>query len=171
MDTNLEYATVIDWSPAWSTGAPCPQVFSKGHKTYLMYYVEEPNPSWDGSYTRMIDPSSESVYTMAVVEFLHPHSHRFGIVNDEAAEGHPLYGKGLEVYAAHKIENSSWIAELKAIHKVHPYFSELKWLKYNHYLLFFHDEIFETIASDYKIQLYKSTFREIAIMIAEFLNL
>jgi hypothetical protein len=45
-----------------------------------------------------------------------PNSHRFGIVNDEAANGRPLCGKGLEVYAAHKIENSSWIAELKAKH-------------------------------------------------------
>jgi hypothetical protein len=170
MDTTLERATVIDWSPAWSAGTPFPQVFSNGHETYLMYYVEESDPEWDGSYTTLINPSSESIYTLAVVEFIHPHSHRFGIVNDEAAEGHPLYEKGMKVYAAHKIENSSWITELKAIHKVHPYFSELKWSKYNHYLLFFHDEIFEIIATDYRIQLYKSAFKDLAIRISEFLN-
>jgi len=170
MDTNLEHAIVINWSPAWSGGAPCPHVFSNGHKTYLMYYVEEPDLNWDGSYTTMIDPSSESIYPLAVVEFVHPQSHRFGIVNDEAIGGHHLYGSGLEVYAAHKVENSSWISELKAIHKVHPYYSELKWLKYNHYLLFFHDEIFEIIAADYRIHLYKSTFKELSLRICGLLN-
>src|ERR1700736_434013 len=146
MYTHQEHALVIDWSPAWSGGAPCPQVFSNGHKTYLMYHVEESDPNWDGSNITMVDPSSESVHPMAAVEFINPDSHRFGIVNDEAIKGHHLYGKGLEVYAAHRIENSSWMAELKTIHKVHPYYSESRWSKYIHYLFFFHDEIFEIIA-------------------------
>ena len=128
MDTKLEHAVVIDWSPAWSGGAPCPQVFSNGHKTYLMYYIEESDPKWDGSYLTMIDPSSKSVYPMALVEFINPNSHRFGIVNDEAISGHHLYRKGLKVYAAHKVVNSSWLAELKTIHKVHP--SQLKSVSY-----------------------------------------
>lgn len=170
MHNNQEHATVIDWSPSWSAGAPCPQVFSNGHKTYLMYYLEESDSNWDGSYVTMIDPSSDSVYPLAVVEFIHPDSHRFGIVNDEAIQGHHLYRKGLEVYAAHKIVNSSWLDELKAIHMVHPLYSELRWSKYNHYLLFFHDEIFEIIATDYRIHLYKSTFKELSIRICELLN-
>lgn len=48
MDTALKHATVIDWIPPWSAGAPCPQVFSNGHETYSMYYVEESDPNWDG---------------------------------------------------------------------------------------------------------------------------
>jgi hypothetical protein len=35
MDTSKEYAREIEWEPAWSTGAPCPQIFSNGHETYF----------------------------------------------------------------------------------------------------------------------------------------
>lgn len=170
INTTQEHARVIKWSPAWDFGAPCPQVFTNGLKTFLIYMISEPDPNWDGSYTTQINPSSDTTYPLALVEFVYAHSHRFGIVNDEAAGGHPLYDKGLEVYAAHIIENSAWILELKQIHKIHPYYSELKWLKLNHYLLFFHDDIFEVVAHDYKIELHKSTFKDLAIEVARRLN-
>lgn len=105
-----------------------------------------------------------------VITFKRTNSHRFGIVNDEAASGHPLYDKGLEVYRAHIIENSSWIEELKQIHKVHPRYSNDHWKGGKHYLLFFHDEIFEIIAVDYKIEVSNSTLKELAIEIAVRLN-
>ena len=154
IDTSREFAKVIAWTPTWSTGAPCPQVFSNGHETYLSYYTDE------------VDNA------LVLVTFFKSLSHRFGIVNDEAADGHPLYDKGLETYRAHIIENSSWIKEHKQIHKVHPRYSENHWADYKHFLLFFHDEIFEIIFSgDYKGETFNSTRKEIAIETANRLNL
>jgi hypothetical protein len=167
---NEEFAREIEWIPKWSSGAPCPQVLSNGNKTFLIYYIDEPDPGWDGTYSTMISPGSETSYLLALVEFKFVQSYRFGIVNDEAAGGHPLYGKGLEFYAAHIIENSSWKNELQQIHKAHPYYSELRWLKYSHYLLFFHDNMFEIIAHDHKIEVFKSTFTDLCIEVAKRLN-
>jgi hypothetical protein len=163
-DTSKEYAREIEWTPSWNIGTPLPQVFSNGHKTFLTYLINTPDPNWDGSYTTMIDNRSDETFSLALITFIRPNSHRFGIVNDEAANGHPLYKKGLQVYAAHIIENSSWIEELKTIHKVHPYYSD------KHFLLFFHDEIFEIIAENYEIEIINSTFTELAIEIAKRLN-
>lgn len=168
--TSNESARVIEWTPQWSTGAPLPQVFSNGHQTYLTYFIDTPDPNWDGTYTTLVDNNSDTVFPIAIVTFIRPNSHRFGIVNNEAANGHPLYEKGLETYRAHIIENSSWIEELKSIHKVHAYYSEKHWVDYKHFLLFFHDEIFEIIAKDYKIDLVKSTFKNVAIEVAKRLN-
>lgn len=170
IDITKEYARVIEWTPAWSCGAPLPQVFSNGHETYLTYFIETPDSNWDGSYTTLIDNKSDTTYQLALVTFSRANSHRFGIVNDEAADGHPLYNKGLQVYAAHIIENSSWIEELKQIHKVHPRYSDKHWADDKHFLLFFHDEIFEVVAKDYKIEVFNSTFKDLAIEIAERLN-
>lgn len=170
IDLTKEYAREIEWIPEWSYGAPLPQIFSNGHKTYLTYFIDTPDPNWDGSYTTMVDNKSDNIFPLAIVTFIRPNSHRFGIVNDEAADGHPLYEKGLRVYSAHIIENSTWIEELKAIHKVHPYYSDKHWTNYKHFLLFFHDEIFEIIAEGYKIETYRSTFRDIAIEIVKRLN-
>jgi hypothetical protein len=153
INTLSEFARVIEWTPEWSTGAPCPQVFSNGHETYLSYYTDEEEN------------------TCVLVTFLRSLSHRFGIVNDEAADGHPLYEKGLETYRAHIIENSKWINEHKEIHKVHPRYSEEHWKDHKHFLLFFHDEIFEVIFSgDYKIEKLNSTMSEIAVEVARRLN-
>jgi hypothetical protein len=161
IDKTKEYARVIDWTPNWDTGAPMPQVFSNGHKTFLIYLLNEPDPKWNGTYVTMIDNTSDSNYPLALVEFIRPDTHRFGIVNDEAGIGHPLYGKGLEFYSAHIIENSTWKDELKTIHKVHPYFNNNMWTDKKHFLLFFHDEMFEIIAQDFKIEIYKTTFLDL----------
>jgi hypothetical protein len=157
-----EFARVIEWNPKWSTGAPMPQVFSNGQKTYLIYLINEPDPNWDGTYTTMIDQTSETMYPLALVEF-YGSTFRFGIANDEVFNGLPLWGKGLEFYAAHIIENSSWIAEVKNINKVHPGFSEAAWKDQTHFALLFHDEIFEIIASGYKVEILQATFEQAAI--------
>jgi hypothetical protein len=154
IDNLNEFARVFEWKPAWSSGAPCPQVFSNGHETYLSYYTDE------------------EVDTIVLVTFFKSLSHRFGIVNDEAADGHPLHEKGLETYRAHIIENSRWIEEHKQIHKVHPRYSDKDWVDYKHFLFFFHDEIFEVIFSgDYKIEAFDSTMKEIALETARRLTL
>ena len=111
IDTSSEFARVIDWKPQWSVGAPLPQIFSNGYQTYLTYFIDTRDPNWDGSYTTLIDNKSGISFPIAIVTFIRPNSHRFGIVNDEAANGHPLYDKGLDVYRAHIIENSTWIEE------------------------------------------------------------
>lgn len=170
IDKTKEYAKVIDWKPGWDIGAPMPQIFSNGYKTYLIYMIREPDPNWDGTYVTMIDTTSETIYPLALVEFIRPFTHRFGTVNDEAGHGHPLYSKGLEFYSAHIVENSTWIDALKTMHKVHPYFNENTWTARKHFLLFFHDEMFEIIAQDFKIETYETTFLDLATEVIKRMN-
>ena len=146
-----EYAVEIDGFPQWSTGAPLPHVFANTGIAYLIYLTDENDFA-------------------IIISFTGCNSHRFGIVNDEAADGHHLYEKGLQVYSAHVIENSKWIEELKTIHKVHPRFSEKHWIDYKHYLLFFHDEIFEVVATNFKIEKTNLTLKEAAIKVAGLLE-
>lgn len=164
-----EFAKVIEWNPKWDLGAPMPQVFSNGHKTFLIYLINEPDPNWDGTYVNMIDSTSETKYPLALVEF-NGSTFRFGIANDEVFSGLPLWKNGLESYSAHIIENSTWINELKNINKVHPYYNENKWKDEKHFTLLFHDEIFEVIATDYKVEIFKTTFAKLATEVAIRMN-
>jgi hypothetical protein len=153
IDISNEFARVIEWKPEWSIGAPSPHVFSNGRETYLYYSTDE------GENASVLVTFSECL------------SHRFGIVNDEAANGHPLYKRGLETCRAHIIENSKWIAEHKLIHRAHPHYSDDQWRDYKHFLLFFHDEVFEIIFSgDHKIERLNSTMKEMAIEVVKRLN-
>jgi len=78
-----------------------------------------------------------------------------------------MTGGGLSGYAAHIIENSSW---LKEIHRVHEYFKESDWKDKKHFALLFHDEIFEVIATSYKIEVFKTTFRNLAMEASRRMN-
>ena len=164
-----EFARVIDWDPKWDTGAPTPQVFSNGHKTFLIYLISEPDPNWDGTYVTEIDNTSDTEYPLALVEFS-GHTFRFGIANDEVFDGLPLWKKGLKFYSAHIIENSTWINEIKRINKVHPHYNENMWTNRKHFALLFHDEIFEVIAEGYKIETHKLTFEQLGQEVVSRMN-
>lgn len=159
-----EFAKVISWTPKWDAGAPMPQVFSNGLKTYLIYLVDQGVED-----LTEIDNTTEILQELALVEFS-GHTFRFGIANDEVFSGLTLWKKGLEFYSAHLIENSNWISELKTINKVHPYYKEDKWKDQKHYMLLFHDEILEVIATDYKTETFNTTFGQLALEVAKRMN-
>ncbi|MBS1507052.1 MAG: hypothetical protein JSS79_10440 [Bacteroidetes bacterium] len=144
----------IDWTPKWDGGAPMPQVFSNGHRVFLIYMVA----NWDEESIKefkSLDSEEGNEEYLALVEF-NGHTFRFGIANDEVFQGLPYYKQGLEW--AHIIENSKWIEEIKQIHKVHPYYNELRWTKLNHYLLLFKDEILEVIGTGYSIEIFRTSY-------------
>lgn len=148
----------LAWQPIWSSGAPSPHVLSSSHTTLLLYMVAENDPTWDGTTARLVDPSTEHAERLAVVDFKGAYGHRFGGPNDEVWSGHPLYGKGLQPYSAHLVVNSSWIAAERTVNSVHPGFRPERWERLRHYLLLFHDEIFECLAESHECDLLESSF-------------
>jgi hypothetical protein len=156
----------IEWKPKWSGGAPMPQVFSNGQKIYLVYTIAD----WD---KKSIDKFENLPHDgrherfLALVEF-NGNTFRFGIANDEVFQGLRYYNQGIE--GGQIIENSRWIEEIKQIHKIHPYFNEARWTDLNHYLLLFKDEILEVIATDYRIDIYKTTYDRLGKEIIERMN-
>ena len=162
-----ETAVGCKWDVLWDTGAPLPHIVSNGNKVFLIYYIGEHNPDWDGTTCKVIDPAQEIIRPLALVEFKQCVNFKFGSPNDEVFSGMSLYGKGLEYYKAHIIENSKWIKEIKNINKVHPYFKEETWLKYKHFLLLFHDEIFECIAESYNIEVLNLSFDNVLKLACE----
>jgi hypothetical protein len=88
---------------------------------------------------------------IAVVTFTGVWSHMFGMPNDEALHGHPLYERGLKPYGAFRVENSSWIRALERMNSVHerhrPGFAD----RLRHYVLTFHDSTFECVADGFSV--------------------
>ncbi|WP_414664853.1 hypothetical protein [Horticoccus sp. 23ND18S-11] len=76
----------------------------------------------------------------------------FGLPNDEALSGHPLYEQGLEPYRAYEVRGSSWIAELSRRNAVHPNHRSDSFDEMHHYLFTFKDELFECVASGYELE-------------------
>ena len=94
-----------------------------------------------------------------VIEFDGQVSVRFGHPNDEVLSGHPLYGRGLEPYAAHEVHNSALLAEHVRINSVHPSHDAASWAEVRHYFLVFHDDIVEVLAEGISAQRATGTMR------------
>ena len=84
----------------------------------------------------------------AIVEFENCSVTKFGYPNDEAWSGIPRT-RGLS-YGFYEVLNSAWKSELETLNR-HS-FPETKAWNGRHFLILFHDSLFECIARDFKIE-------------------
>jgi hypothetical protein len=147
-----EYAIELDFALPWDTGAPLPQVLANDNRTFLLFYLSNPDPDWDGTWVRIVDPAADEPEPLGVVQFHRAHSVKLGGPNDEAIKGHPLYGKGLRTYAAHQVINSQWITEEERVNSVHPYHRGGWHDRLKHYVFCFHDTTFECLAESFSTE-------------------
>ncbi|MFC5048421.1 hypothetical protein ACFSTE_13780 [Aquimarina hainanensis] len=164
---NEEHADVMDFPVAWDVGAPLPHLFMNDHKAYLLFYVKSVDPNWDGTYTTIVDTASDKATSLALVEFIHCTSAKLGAPNDEVFEGHPLYGKGLELYAPLQIINSSWVKEIKEINSIHTNHNPENWKNAKHFFFGFHDNVFECIADSFKVELHQTSFKKLMQLVCQ----
>lgn len=160
-----ETALACQWPIRWNTGAPLPHVVSGRYKTYLMYVVNVPDPNWNRTSVNII--KTTDTQPIAVVEFSRCYSFHFGGPNDEVISGHPLWGKGLNSYDAHVIANSRWLAEQEKINAVHSFYNPSRWKRLKHYLLLFHDDTFECLAENYKVEVVMESMEQVVKMVTE----
>jgi hypothetical protein len=152
-----EHAVPLDFPIRWDIGAPLPHLLRSDYKCLLIFYVAEPNPTWDGTTIKIVDPASEEIQLLALVEFESCRSAKLGVPNDEVFAGHSLYGRGLDGYSAQRVVNSRWLAELEAVNSVHSRYDPTVWRKANHYIFWFHDSTFECVANSFKVGLYRES--------------
>jgi hypothetical protein len=162
-----EHAVPLDFPVRWDIGAPLPQVVHNDYKTFLTFYVCEPDPNWDGSDVTVKDPGDGSVESLALVEFLGCASARLGSPNDEVFKGHPLSGKGLNCYTAQRVVNSKWLAELEAINSVHRRYDPARWRILNHYVFWFHDSTFECVAESFTVELFRESVADLLTRVCQ----
>jgi hypothetical protein len=106
------------------------------------------------------------VPAVGAVEFLWVSSIKFGGPSDETLSGHPLFGKGLEYYAAHEVKNSCWIEEEEKINSVHPQHRGGWRDSLRHYIFTFHDETLECLAEEIRTEQLECNYPEAAAQIA-----
>jgi hypothetical protein len=151
------HALPIDFPVQWDAGAPLPYLLQSDYRTFLVFFLRDTDPDWDGSYfniryVNMRNSDSPNPGNLAVVEFKRCLCTKMGTPNDEVLHGHPLNGKGLEAYRPLRVENSIWIKELEAINSVHSGYKPERWRKLNHYFFGFHDSTFECIAESFEVE-------------------
>jgi len=146
--------------PQSSVGAPMPVIFASEQSLFVVFYLELRDPNWDGKSVKVVslDTNDEPI---AVVRFKRASTHYFGPPNDEAFGGHPLAARGLKPYGAFEVLSSSWIRALERMNSVHPYHKPEHFANRRHFILTFHDTIFECVANEYSIEQPSGSLRSI----------
>jgi hypothetical protein len=121
---------IPEW-PKPDGGAPMPQTIADDTSLFVRYVTHEEK--------------------VAVIYFPLCSVFMFGSPNDEALAGHPLYGRGLEYYSAHRVENSAWIQLLERRNSVHPSHDKKRFLEdKKHFIFTFHDSTLECVVNEGK---------------------
>lgn len=152
--------------PQSDVGAPLPFVVSDEDNVVLAYLASEPDAAWDGTYTTSVGPQS-SGRVVAIISFESPLAHMFGPPNDEAFSGHPLAERGLSPYAIFEIQQSSWIRKLERMNSVHPHHRPDMFSDKKHFILAFHDSVFECIARAFTVKLVRGSIRSVLPIMME----
>jgi len=158
----------LEGFPQSSVGAPCPMIVCDEFVTVVAFYLEEGGPNWDGKTVRVVGPGSTGEM-IAIVRFDLCYSSLFGPPNDEAFSGHPLASRGLGPYSAVMVENSSWVRALERMNAVHPYHRPDAFAKWKHFILSFHDSVFECVANGFTIETCKGSINSVVPRMAELL--
>jgi hypothetical protein len=162
-----QYAVEIPFPVSWDTGAPLPHLLESDYRAFLVFFLREIDPRWDGTYVHVRHPGDTDIEKLGVVEFERCICTKMGTPNDEVLRGHPLYGKGLVGYRAQSVENSNWLKELEAINSVHSNYKPDAWRTFKHYILPFHDSTFECIAKDLKIEVHETTLAKLLVALCQ----
>jgi hypothetical protein len=144
----------VDFGLVWDVGAPTPHLIQAEHRAFLAFYLSEPDPTWDGTWVRVVSPSDGGESGLGVIEWLRCGGAVLGGLNDEAFHGHPLWKHGLEDsprrgYASAEVLGSRWIGEWEEANRVHDYHSPKQFADYRHFILQFHDSTFECVAKGF----------------------
>ncbi len=161
------YAVPCDFPVRWDVGAPLPCLFCNDYRTFLTFYIREPDPNWDGTYVKVVNPASTEPVSLCVVTFKDCVSAKLGHPNDEAQCGHPLAGRGLEGYTAQIVKNSPWLKEVAKTNSAHPNDRPDAWASVNHYVFWFHDSTFECLAKSYEVEVSSETMPELLRRVQE----
>lgn len=163
-----ERALPIDLGICWNIGAPTPTLVQNEFDAWLLFYVQEYDPAWEGTHVKVLDPGSPGAEALGIIHWLGCRGAVLGGVNDEARHGHRLWNRGFssDTYGAYEVRPSAWIKRLRDENRVHPRHSEYPFTILRHFLLGFHDSTFECVARSFYIETrlcsYRDALREIA---------
>ena len=128
-------------------GAPSPTIISNDTELFISFYVDKPTAS--------LEPQERNViYDIGIIgiKFKLYLKYTFGLPGNETLQSHPYNKLGIRSFSFYELNNSNLIRELEGIDKMHPYYDAKKWRTYKHYVLTFHDNMFECIAKDFEIR-------------------
>lgn len=124
-------------------GTPNPVIISSDHDLIIAFHKrEDDNETFEAVQNQQV----------TVIRFTGYLKYTFGSPGDETIHGHPYAKFRMSAYSFYELKNSDLIEFLKKVDQVHPYHDKEKWKHYKHYIITFHDNMFECVAQGFEIR-------------------
>ena len=133
----LDRVVPLDTIPKPEVGAPSPVLRADEREACVSYFTR-------GATDDINDDPFVSV-TFRGYEAL-----MFGQPSDDSLHLHPLYERGLNYYGAFEVEQSSWV---RARERMNVYPTSVGSARLRHFVLTFHDSMFECAAHGFEVTL------------------
>jgi hypothetical protein len=128
-------------------GAPMPLVISNDTELFVTFYGPQ---HINSDIPVQLDPV---VHTgTVIIHFDRYLKYAFGMPGNESIFFHRYTKLGLSSFSFFELEDSPMIKELQDIDRQHPYYNGSKWDNYKHFILTFHDNMFECVAQGFHIE-------------------
>ena len=138
--------------PDMNRGAPCPIVLRDEWTTVVGFYLATPPTPTFGIEVRVVSPS-EAQLPICIVSFHRCMAVYSGPPGTDDLGCHPLADRGLRRSSAYEVVHSSWIDQLMRRPSVNSDHGVEVMRRKRHFILTFHDFIFECIADDLEVML------------------
>jgi hypothetical protein len=116
--------------PAPDIGAPTPVVVANETEAFVVYEARSGKRE--------------------CVHFRGLYALQFGPPNDEAIAGHPLASHGLSAYGRYLVQASPWLSALELRNSVHAGHRAGFLSGHSHFIIAFHDTLFECVAKSFE---------------------
>ena len=129
------------------SGSPSPIILSNDNELFIAFYADKES-------TSAIPQERNTIIDVGIValKFKPYLKYALGLPGSETIHGHPYSKLGMKSYSFYELKNSDLIKSLQNIEKVHEYYDPEKWENYKHYILTFHDNMFECIAREFELR-------------------
>lgn len=128
-------------------GAPSPTIISNDSELFIAFYASKESTLFELQERNTVYDTG--IFALKFKTYL---KYTFGLPGNETIQGHPYSKLGMKPFSFYELRNSVLIKELQKIEKVHPSYNPEKWEMYKHYILTFHDNMFECIAQYFEIR-------------------
>lgn len=145
-------------------GAPSPLIIANDDELYLTFYIA------NEGYQHLDIPHQRSESNdigICILKFKSYLKYTFGAPSNETIGGHPYYKLGMRSASFYELEGSDLVKQLQNIANVHPYYKPERWSLYKHYIVTFHDNMFECVAQEFVMELQNKTLNSQATVILE----
>lgn len=138
-------------------GAPSPLIVANESNLVIAFYTTSEIASYE-----LHERNACQDIGVVSIKFEGCLQYSFGIPGNESIYGHPYWKLGMRPASFYELKDSDWIESLKNIEQVHPSYDLKSWASYKHYILTFHDNMFQCVARDWVSRIEDKAMAQVA---------